>query len=171
MTSLCLSSPLSRKTRGLDSDIKVHLAIKACDPLPVLTKENPSSAKLQLFLSPSKPSPVQGISQLHLYQILSPGLKGRYNWLSCYRRGEGGSRRPSGLPEVTQRIRAQLLRTPSLALLSPIWLGTEGKICAGSDSSEFKFKGDSSNEQKGERHQGCPFQISNMGTLLAGPKI
>lgn len=132
--------------------------------------ENPSSAKLQLFLSPSKPSPVQGISQLHLYQILSPGLKGRYNWLLCYRRGEGGSRRPSGLPEVTQHIRAQLLRTPSLALLSPTWLGTEGKICVGSDSSEFKFKGDSSNEQKEERIKGAPFKYLTWALCWQGQK-
>ena len=55
LTSLCLSFPPYLQIRLLDSDIKAHLAIKACDPLPTLTKENHSFVKLQLSLSPFIP--------------------------------------------------------------------------------------------------------------------
>lgn len=108
--------------------MKAHLAIKACGLLPILTKENLCFAKRQLSPSPFEmPRPVQGSSQLPLHQILSPDLKGRCNWLSGNQRGKGGSGRPSGLPEVTEDIRAQPPRAPSLALHSPTWLAAVGR--------------------------------------------
>lgn len=72
---------------------------------------------------------------------------------------------PSGCPVRAYHGRA--LRAPSSALLSTTWLRVAGeKLCADSDSSGFKFKGDS-NEEGG---QGCPFKCLTCGLLLAGPK-
>lgn len=55
-----------------------------------------------------------------------------------------------------------------LCTVPPGWR-LPGELCVGSDSSEFKFNGDS-NEQKEERDQRYPFKYRQWGRLLAGTK-